>query len=143
MHFDVRQKNLSHTTKQNMNTENTDSNDEALKLSQEDGFDATLNPGLANVEKEQVLRVEETLTASFSGVRSCGDSARAASEAKNRLEQWVQTKLFEYRDLQYLGYGTGEGRHTWSNSTGPWPENRRSCRGTVTFPAYIEFKKNS
>ena len=50
-----------------MNTENTDFNDEALKLSQEDGFDATLNPGLANVEKEQVLRVEETLTASFSG----------------------------------------------------------------------------
>lgn len=123
-----------------MNTKEEKS-DIPFQLSTEEGSDTTLNPKLANVDKASIFRVEETLSATFSGVRSCSDSSRALNEAKNRLEGWVQEKLFQYRDLQYLRYGSGEGRHTWSNSTSPWPENRRSCRGSVTFPAFIEFKK--
>lgn len=89
----------------------------------------------------QDLRIEETVTRTWSGVSSCGDANVKAKQIKDAYEGWVAKKLFEYRHLRYKTYGHGEGTIRVSHSRAPWPDNSRSCRGSLSLPCYIVFEQ--
>jgi len=88
---------------------------------------------------QEVLRIEENLPLAWRGVQRCGRQDRVDSEARSALEKWVKDKLFQYRDLEMIGYGNGKGRVRCNSSGGNWGNPRRcGCRGSL--PCYIEFR---
>ena len=90
-------------------------------------------------DKDNVLRVEEKVGRSWSGVASCGHSDRIQAEAQAALNEWIKQKIFQYRNLRYLRAGAGEGRARWTDYNPPF--GARSCHGSLTMPCYIEFAK--
>lgn len=88
-----------------------------------------------------VLRIEETVTAGWSGVNGCCDSGTVNGNAKNALEGWVKKKFLEHINHQVLRYGSGQGSASCTNRRAPWPDNSRSCSGALSMPCYIEFWK--
>lgn len=89
----------------------------------------------------EVLRIEEDVYASWSGVRGCCSGDTPNNNVRAAFTKWVQKKLYDYRDLRYIDYGHGGGTAHCSTSNSGWPENRTSCRGSATVKAYIEFVK--
>lgn len=88
----------------------------------------------------EILRIEETVSLGWRGVSSCSRQDRINAEARSALELWVKNKLFQYRDLDLIRYGSGEGRVRCSSGGGDWGSARWcSCGGSM--PCYIEFKK--
>lgn len=86
-----------------------------------------------------VLRIEETIATSWSGVSGCCDQETVDNNADAVFVAWVQKKLYEYRHLSYKTYGHGGGTAQCSSSRAPFPDNSRSCRGSISLDAYIEF----
>jgi hypothetical protein len=91
--------------------------------------------------EQDVLRVEEDVYASWSGVSGCCSGDTAQRNVNAAFARWVQEKLYQYRHLRYTKYGHGGGTARCTTSTSPWPDNRRSCRGSATVKGYIEFVK--
>lgn len=90
-------------------------------------------------EDIDVLRIEEDVFASWSGVSGCCEQSTVDSNANSAFTKWVQEKLYTYRHLNYKTYGHGGGNARCSNSREPFPSNRRSCRGSIILKAHIEF----
>jgi hypothetical protein len=88
-----------------------------------------------------VLRIEEDVYASWSGVSGCCDGDTPSNNVNAAFTKWVKDKIFQYRDLRYLRYGQGGGTARCRTSSSGFPDNRRSCRGSATVKAYIEFEK--
>jgi hypothetical protein len=89
-----------------------------------------------------ILRIEESVGLGWSGVRGCNSQDRVNAEARAALERWVKDKLFQYRQLDLLRYGNGQGRVSCRSSGGNWGSARRcACSGSL--PCFIEFKKKS
>ena len=88
-----------------------------------------------------ILRVEEDIGASWSGVSNCGNDGRISSACRRRLEEWARDKMFEYRHLKWIRFG-----HQWpvrariTRRRNRWT-NERSCRGSATLNCYMEFEK--
>ena len=89
----------------------------------------------------QILRIETTLSARWSGVRSCGNFDRLVSKVDQAANAWLKEKFFEHRDLNYYRYGYTYSPGRYSNRSRPWPDNSRYCNGSTSFPIYIEFVK--
>jgi hypothetical protein len=93
-------------------------------------------------DKANVLRVEETIYRSWSGVRSCGDTDRVKAEIDAAIQAWVGQKLLEYVNHQVLRYGAGDASVSTRNSGGSgFPRSPRRCSGSASIPCFIEFKK--
>ncbi|MGV9009695.1 hypothetical protein [Brevundimonas sp.] len=90
----------------------------------------------------EVLRVQELIGASWSGVRNCG-SDRMDNELRSAMRSWVGDRLQDHVNLKVVKWGHDAGSWSSSNSTSGWPDNRRSCRGSLRVPAYIVFLKPS
>lgn len=92
-----------------------------------------------NLTAGDILRLEENVTGRFSGVRSCSDPNVHSAKALAAMNKWAQEKIFEHRDLRYIRFGHLGGNASWRNYTS-W-DGKRSCSGSVTVKAYIEFRK--
>ena len=90
---------------------------------------------------QDVLRVEEDVYASWSGVSGCCSGDTPQKNVNAAFAKWVKDKLYQYRHLRYTRYGHGGGTAHCTTSTALWPDNRRSCRGSATVKGYIEFVK--
>lgn len=88
----------------------------------------------------EILRIEERIGRGWSGVRNCG-SDRMSNELTSAMRAWVGDKLQDHINLKVVKWGHGAGSWSSSNSTSGWPDNRRSCRGSLSVPAYIVFVK--
>lgn len=89
-------------------------------------------------EKSQVLRIEEKVARSWSGVKSCGDADRVQSELNTAVQGWLKEKIFQHRHLRYLNYGYHDVK--WRASrTGGGLGGARSCRGSLAMTCYVEF----
>lgn len=106
-------------------------------LFEEDGYSSMVQ-GLGQGE---ILRVNATLSARWSGVRSCSRQSRAGRAILGKLERWAQGQIKEHRGLQLLRYDLdGPARYHWRNRRSRW-SGKRSCVGWSTFKVYIEFRK--
>lgn len=94
-----------------------------------------------NKSKADILRIEEPVYHSWSGVSGCDHPSRKDAELKAAYEGWVKKKLFEYRHLNYITYGHLGGTMRTGNSRAPWPDNNRSCWGNLSITCFIEFYK--
>lgn len=94
--------------------------------------------GLA--EPQNILRIEEVKFHKWSGVRSCGDTNRVASEVNFALEDWAKAKIFENRHLRYIRYSHLGGNYTIRNSNGG--VSGRKCSGSLNLKCFIEFFRN-
>jgi hypothetical protein len=126
------------SNKNDVSTTDPTENEEIL-FTPLDGEDKVDNAGALSEKAEEVLRIEEVVGRRWSGVASCGHSDRIQQEAQTALNEWIQKKLFEYRNLRYIRAGSGEGRARWSTNNPPF--GARSCSGSLTMPCYIEFNK--
>ena len=91
------------------------------------------------LEKTDILRLEENVSESFRGVRSCSKPEVHSANALVAMNRWAQAKIFEHRDLRYIRFGHLGGTASWMNHT-DW-DGKRWCSGSVTVKAYIEFRK--
>ena len=98
-----------------------------------------INAGLTirNVE-ENLLRIEETISHTYSGVSGCASSAQ--SEAGKAARAWANKKKQQYAHLRYKRSGHSEGVAR-TTSGRRWNQSRW-CKTTVTVRCYIEFYKN-
>lgn len=88
----------------------------------------------------QILRIENTLVASWSGVSSCGEIERMKRNTDEKAIIWIKDKLFEHRESKWIRYGWYYETPNVRESKEPWPSNKRSCTGNVKFVAFIEFE---
>ena len=86
-----------------------------------------------------LLRVEEDLPMSWSGVSSCCDRERIDNECKAQFDSWLGRQVSGHPGHQMVNYGHGGGSVRCSQSNSGWPDNRRSCRAGVTVRAFAEF----
>jgi thermitase len=98
-----------------------------------------INAGLTirNVE-ENLLRIEATISHSYSGVSGCASSAQ--SEAGRAATAWAKKVKQQYAHLRYKRSGHSEG--IARNSSGRRWDQSRWCKTTVTVRCYIEFYKS-
>ena len=123
--------------------DNQDLKEEVFTIEPNDAIDefAVFMKPNTNKNVGEDLRIEETVSRTWSGVSGCGDASEKARQIKAAYEGWVAKKLFEYRHLKYKTYGHGEGQIRTSSSRAPWPDNNRSCRGSLSLPCYIVFEQ--
>ena len=88
----------------------------------------------------EVLRIEEQVGLGWRGVRGCGDQDRVNAEARAAMQRWVKDKLFQYRDLDLVRFGNGQGQVRCSSGGGDWG-SARWCGCSGSMPCYIEFRK--
>lgn len=94
-----------------------------------------------NLSNSDIVRIEEDVSFSWSGVTGCNSNDRAQSEYQNTLKAWVKNKLFEYRNWSWVRYGAIEANGRCSQSKDPWTGVRRcGCSGKLK--CYIEFRKS-
>jgi len=106
---------------------------------------SAFNEDTIELEKDfsgEILRIEEKVGLGWRGVRGCGDQSRVNAEAKAAMERWVKDKLFQYRDLDLVRYGNGQGQVRCRSGGGDWG-SARWCGCSGSMPCYIEFKKKS
>jgi len=96
---------------------------------------------LGTIPKSEILRIEEKVYVSWGGVTGCCAQDRIDGSCRAKLEEWAKNKMFEHRQLRWLRYGSLSAQVSCSQSRAPWPDNSRSCRGSVSLPCYIEFTK--
>jgi len=87
-----------------------------------------------------IVRIEETVPFSWSGVRGCNDNERAQSVYKEVLTNWVKDKMFEHRNWEWVRYGATEANGRCHESRDRWT-NERSCGCRGGLKCYIEFLK--
>ena len=112
---------------------------EEIAVTLTDAEDSVSDAAALSVNKAQVLRVEENVSANWSGVRDCGNAQQVNAEARRALESWAKDKMFQYRHLRYIRYGAGAGTGRVTQSDSGWGGGGRSCRAYITMPCYIEF----
>jgi hypothetical protein len=115
-------------------------NQESSSLSIEQHFDEAVNSTTLSIEPSDILRIEEEVSRSFSGVRSCSSPDTHTSNAIIAMNEWVQCKLFENRNLRYIKFGNYGGTAHWTDRWA-W-DGTRSCSGYVVIKCYIEFRKH-
>lgn len=92
------------------------------------------------IEKSDIVRIEESVRFSWSGVTGCNTQERADAEYSNTLNSWVKNKMFEYRNWRWVRYGTNGVSGSCSRSRDRWTGVRScGCRGHLK--CYIEFRK--
>lgn len=85
-----------------------------------------------------ILRIEETVFISWTGVTSCGKAERIRNEIREALKAWANRKMLDYQQYRYISYGNGTSKvHTYYRSR--W--GKRSCKSSTSIPFYIEFRK--
>lgn len=103
-----------------------------------DDMATLIKPATTNAD---VLRIEEDVYASWSGVSGCCSGDTPNKNVNVEFTKWVKDKIFQYRDLRYIRYGHGGVTARCVTSSSGFPDNRRSCRGSAKVKAYIEFEK--
>jgi hypothetical protein len=97
----------------------------------------------ALVPADSILRVEANLAgraSGWSGVRSCGDGARAQAALRTAFRAWLGEQVAGHPGRRLLAWGWGNSTWSYSNSRDPWPSNARRCRGALrSAPSYVEF----
>ena len=93
-----------------------------------------------NLDSGDILRIEEPIRHTWTGVTSCGHQDRIKNECWGRVQSWAKDKMFEYRQFRCLRYGNGSSRVKIRNRKDPWT-GKRSCWAGTTIPCYIEFRK--
>lgn len=88
----------------------------------------------------EILRIEENVSLGWRGVRGCGNQDRVNAEARAAMQRWVKDKLFQYRDLDLVRFGNGQGS-VRCRSGGGGLGSARWCGCSGSMPCYIEFKK--
>lgn len=89
----------------------------------------------------EVLRIEETVYASWGGVSGCCDQNTVDAEWRAAFQRWVKEKLFQYRHLRWIRYGqVSNATGKCSRSGGDWGSARR-CRASLSAPCFIEFRQ--
>lgn len=115
---------------------------EAFELLPEEKVDQVIllkdDAGLA--DPRNILRIEEEKFHKWSGVRSCGDTDRVASEVNFALEDWAKAKIYENRHLRFIRYSHLGGSYTIRNSSGG--TSGRKCSGSLNLKCFIEFLRN-
>lgn len=93
----------------------------------------------AGIDPASVLRIEDDVVARWSGVSGCCSGDRPQRELTAQYDQWVGQQIKAHPDMVHLRSGHGGGEARCRSSREPWPSNRRSCGGSVTVKAFIEF----
>ena len=114
-------------------------NEDSLDLNLEHYVDEASDSKTLNLQQSEILRIEEEVSRSFSGVRGCSDSNTHNSNATAAMNEWAQRKIFENRNLRYIRFGHLGGTAYWTNRTA-W-DGTRSCTGYVVIKCFIEFRK--
>lgn len=87
------------------------------------------------------LRLEETLTLNWSGVRSCGDDSRVKQEYDGAFNGWVESAKAVVDTLKYSNANFEAGKSNSRQSQASFPSNARSCTGSGSIKCWIEFIK--
>lgn len=88
-----------------------------------------------------VIRIEHTLHVTWSGVSGCCSGGRPQREVTKDFQQWVGQQITANPGKPYLRSGHGGGTARCRSSQAPWPDNSRSCSGSASVVAFIEFLK--
>ena len=89
------------------------------------------------IDDADVVLIEEKVTVSWRGVKSCDHSDRIQSEVRAALQRWMEQKIYEHREWRYLRAGAKAGTvrcRAWKD----W-DGTRSCGCSGGIPFYIEF----
>lgn len=86
-----------------------------------------------------ILRIEATLSANWSGRRSCSQVSVLRANVDRVSKSWIKEQLFEKKHLKFVRYGGVYANGTYHNGRYPFPNNGRWCNGSCTFPIFIEF----
>ncbi|MCG2419366.1 hypothetical protein K8089_10055 [Aequorivita sp. F47161] len=117
---------------------------ETSKLAIDFGADldeTSLNFKSLNLSNSDIVRIEEDVRFSWSGVTGCNSNDRAQSEYQQTLKAWVKNKLYEHRNWSWVRYGATEANGRCNSSKDPWTGVRRcGCSGKLK--CYIEFRKS-
>ena len=90
------------------------------------------------IPASEVLRIEQTIRTSWSGVDSCKKRSRATRAVAGRLEEWANGKMREHRGLRFMRYGLVRGfRYNWQSRRRL--NGSRRCWGWSEFRVFIEF----
>lgn len=93
-----------------------------------------------SIQKSDIVRIEESVHVSWSGVSGCNHQDTVDNNAKTAMESWVKAKMFEHRNWRWVKYGAGVGNFRCSQRKDPWT-SVRSCGCSGHIPCYIEFRK--
>lgn len=93
------------------------------------------------IDKNSVLRIEKDLNVGWSGVKNCCRQDRVQREVDGAYLRWRNDLIAEHVNQRYLGSGHGGGQARCSSSGGGPFGQARSCRGSATIKAWIEFQK--
>lgn len=85
------------------------------------------------------LRIEATLKSYWTGVRSCSRVSVLKSNVDIVANRWIKDQLFLHRDLKFVRYGGTYSNGSYHNGRTPFPERKRYCSGSCSFPIFIEF----
>jgi hypothetical protein len=117
-----------------------------FKIEKTEEFEMTEQFGQTAPESEKVtykendiLRIENNVYHSWSGVSSCGHADRIKSECWGAVQNWAKNKIFEHSQYRYIRYGNESSRVRVLNRKPPF--GARSCSASTTIPCYIEFRK--
>ena len=90
----------------------------------------------------EVLRIQERIGRNWDGVRSCGDARRISNELESAMRAWAGEQMLDHPGHRLVRWGHGAGTTSHRNSGGGgFPRSPRSCRGSLSVPAYIVFIK--
>ena len=92
-----------------------------------------------NFKSNDILRIEENVSHSWSGVTNCGHTDRIRRECAGAVERWARNKMFEYRQYRWIRYGNESSRVHITQRNPPF--GPRSCGARTSIPCYIEFRK--
>ena len=85
------------------------------------------------------LRVEKDLSASWTGVHSCGDSDTVKANMSVAYDAWLK-KVTATHHGDVVGYGiVGEATVRTNFWNEPFPSNARRCSGNVKMSGYVDF----
>ena len=115
---------------------------DVVEISIEEITDLKVDADEERLKDFEVFRIDEIVPRRWTGVSSCGTQERVNAEARAALEGWAKNKIFQYRDLRYIRYGTPGGTaNSWYNGGGGFGGSGRTCTGVISLPCYIEFRR--
>ncbi|MEM6813292.1 MAG: hypothetical protein AAF600_02750 [Bacteroidota bacterium] len=100
-------------------------------------------PSITNsyFKEGDTLRLEETLSLRWSGVKSCGEDSRVKQEYDAAFNGWVESSKIVIDTLRHLNSNFEAGESHSKQSQAPFPSNARSCEGSGSIKCWIEFVK--
>lgn len=112
------------------------------ELSKYDEPELAVEYASLSLDDSDILRVEESISFHWSGVKGCNRRERVERELRKDFENWVKAKLYEYRHLRWTRYGivSGSVKGKCTSWKDRWTGKRKCvCRGGMK--GYIEFRK--